>query len=90
MSDLDLQGLIRQHSAQSVLTYWDHMLPSERLKTVGPAVRDRLIDVAVTTYDRYHKAQAKTVYYLSMEFLIGQCPEQYLWGYNRFKGPRSS
>ncbi|HEY6088129.1 MAG TPA: lysophospholipid acyltransferase family protein, partial [Burkholderiaceae bacterium] len=26
----------------------------------------------------------------SMEYLIRQCPEQYLWGYNRYKGPRAS
>jgi Kdo2-lipid IVA lauroyltransferase/acyltransferase len=24
----------------------------------------------------------------AMEFLIRQCPEQYLWGYHRFKAPR--
>ena len=23
-----------------------------------------------------------------MEAMIRQCPEQYLWGYNRYKGPR--
>jgi len=26
----------------------------------------------------------------AMEFLIRQCPEQYLWGYNRYKPPRSA
>jgi KDO2-lipid IV(A) lauroyltransferase len=26
----------------------------------------------------------------AMEFLIRQCPAQYLWGYNRYKAPRSS
>lgn len=72
MSDLDLQLLIRQHSARSVLSYWDRMLPPERLKTVGLAIRDRLVDLAVLTYDRYRHTGAKTVYYLSMEFLIGR------------------
>lgn len=70
--ELDLQGLIRQHSAHSLLTYWDRMLPHERLRTVGLAVRDRLVDQAVLTYERYRQAGAKTVYYLSMEFLIGR------------------
>ena len=56
MSDLDLQGLIRQHSAHSLATYWDRLLPHERFKTVGLAIRDRLIDIAVATYERYRLA----------------------------------
>jgi starch phosphorylase len=72
MSELDLQSLIRRHSAQSLVTYWERLLPHERFKTVGFAIRDRLIDLAVETYERYRQAGAKTVYYLSMEFLIGR------------------
>src|SRR5579884_2159831 len=71
-ADLDLQGLIRHHCAHSLLTNWDRMLPHERLRTVGLAVRDRLVDRAVLTYERYRQAGAKAVYYLSMEFLIGR------------------
>jgi len=26
----------------------------------------------------------------AMEFLIRQCPAQYLWGYNRYKAPRAN
>jgi Kdo2-lipid IVA lauroyltransferase/acyltransferase len=40
--------------------------------------------------DAAHQTACAAVTNRAMEFLIGQCPEQYLWGYNRFKGPRSS
>jgi starch phosphorylase len=72
MPELDLQGLIRQHSEHSLLTFWDRLLPHERLKTVGLAIRDRLVDIAVQTNERYRQSGAKMVYYLSMEFLIGR------------------
>jgi starch phosphorylase len=52
--------------------FWERLLPHERFKSVGLALRDRLVDVAAQTYDRYRAADAKTVYYLSMEFLIGR------------------
>ena len=35
-----------------------------------------------------HQVACAAVMNRAMEFLIRQCPEQYLWGYNRFKGPR--
>jgi Kdo2-lipid IVA lauroyltransferase/acyltransferase len=35
-----------------------------------------------------HQTACAAVMNRAMEFLIRQCPEQYLWGYNRFKGPR--
>ena len=36
------------------------------------AIRDRLIERWIDTQQRYHKHNAKRVYYLSMEFLIGR------------------
>lgn len=36
------------------------------------AIRDRLIERWIATQQRYHKSNAKRVYYLSMEFLIGR------------------
>jgi KDO2-lipid IV(A) lauroyltransferase len=38
--------------------------------------------------DEAHQAACATVINRWMEFLIRQCPEQYLWGYHRYKGPR--
>src|SRR5690242_20063383 len=68
----DLRESTCWHAVHSLLAYWERMLPHERFKAVGLALRDRLLDVAVGTYDRYRAADAKTVYYLSMEFLIGR------------------
>ena len=37
-----------------------------------------------------HQTECAAVMNSAMEFLIRQCPAQYLWGYNRYKGPRSA
>jgi starch phosphorylase len=44
----------------------------ELFLAVGLAVRDRLVDRMLETEERYRKADAKRLYYLSMEFLIGR------------------
>ena len=40
--------------------------------------------------DAAHQTECAAVMNRAMEFLIRQCPAQYLWGYNRYKGPRSA
>jgi KDO2-lipid IV(A) lauroyltransferase len=35
-----------------------------------------------------HQAECAAVMNRAMEFLIRQCPAQYLWGYHRYKSPR--
>jgi KDO2-lipid IV(A) lauroyltransferase len=40
--------------------------------------------------DAAHQTECAAVINRAMEYLIRQVPEQYLWGYNRYKGPRSS
>jgi starch phosphorylase len=69
---LDLRESTRWHAIHSLLSFWERMLPHERFKALGLALRDRLIDAAVHTYERYQAADAKIVYYLSMEFLVGR------------------
>jgi starch phosphorylase len=68
----DLQQSSHWHATHSLARLWDRMLPHERFRAVALGVRDRLLTTAVDTYDRYHAADAKTVYYLSMEFLLGR------------------
>ena len=46
--------------------------PNEWLKPVSFAVRDRLIDSMLSTEERYLAADAKRLYYISMEFLMGR------------------
>jgi KDO2-lipid IV(A) lauroyltransferase len=36
-----------------------------------------------------HQTECAAVMNRAMEFLIRQCPAQYLWGYHRYKSPRS-
>ena len=38
--------------------------------------------------DLAHQTECAAVMNRAMEFLIRQCPAQYLWGYNRYKTPR--
>ena len=40
--------------------------------------------------DAAHQVACAAVMNRAMEFLIRQCPEQYLWGYHRFKNPRKA
>ena len=39
--------------------------------------------------DVAHQTECAAVMNRAMEFLIRQCPTQYLWGYHRYKAPRS-
>jgi starch phosphorylase len=71
-ANLNLQHSSRWHASHSLLNLWERMLPHERFKAVGLGLRDQLLDIALRTYDRYRAADAKTVYYLSMEFLLGR------------------
>ena len=38
--------------------------------------------------DQAHQVECAAVINRAMEFLIRQCPSQYLWGYHRYKSPR--
>jgi KDO2-lipid IV(A) lauroyltransferase len=40
--------------------------------------------------DAAHQTECAAVMNRAMEFLIRQCPEQYLWGYHRYKAPRGT
>ena len=40
--------------------------------------------------DAAHQTECAAAMNRAMEFLIRQCPEQYLWGYERYKAPRGS
>jgi len=37
-----------------------------------------------------HQTECAAVMNRAMEYLIRQCPEQYLWGYHRYKHPRAA
>jgi starch phosphorylase len=63
---------ILRHATYSLGTTLDQLEPREQFHAVALAVRDRMTDRALRTEERYRKADAKRLYYLSMEFLIGR------------------
>ena len=56
----------------SLAKEWQNLSGLDLFKAVALAVRDRLVDRMLATEARYRQAQAKRVYYLSIEFLMGR------------------
>jgi len=50
----------------------DEATPQQVFQAVSYAVRDDIIDRWIATHKEYEEKNAKTVYYLSMEFLMGR------------------
>jgi len=72
---VDLETLrqsILRHVTYSLGTVPDRLSPREKFHAVALAVRDRLIERLLATEGRYRDVDAKRLYYLSMEFLIGR------------------
>ncbi len=67
-----LQASIRRHARYSLGLEWDEMTCDDMFKAVSMAARDLLIDGMLETEHRYERADAKRLYYLSMEFLMGR------------------
>lgn len=65
---LDIQRHLRYTLAKSkyTTTNWD------KFRSVALAALDRLHDRAIDTHEYYYEVDAKRVYYISMEFLIGR------------------
>lgn len=74
MTDLvaDLQDAICRHAKYSLGKEWTDLSQDERLTALSLAVRDRLVDGMLATEERYTEGDPKRLYYLSIEFLIGQ------------------
>ncbi len=63
---------IERHVRYTLVRPLDHLTPAELLIPVSLAVRDLFVDRMLSTADRYREADAKHLYYLSMEFLMGR------------------
>lgn len=50
----------------------DEAKPNEAFQAVAYAVKDIIIDEWIATHKEYEKKDAKTLYYMSMEFLMGR------------------
>lgn len=50
----------------------EEITPQQIFQTVSYSIKDMIIDQWIATHQEYEKQDAKTVYYLSMEFLMGR------------------
>jgi starch phosphorylase len=67
-----LEESICHHVRYSLAKAWQNLSKRDLFVAVALAVRDRMVDRMFETAARYRKADAKRLYYLSMEFLIGR------------------
>jgi len=63
---------IERHVRYTLVRSLDHLTPAELLIPVSLAVRDLFVDKMLATSKRYVQADAKHLYYFSMEFLMGR------------------
>lgn len=64
----DFESHLHRTLAKDHYTATDH----DRYLALALTVRDRLIDQWIATQQRHHRQNAKRIYYLSLEFLIGR------------------
>ncbi len=82
---MTLASRLVQQSGALVMLIWCERLPRGR----GYVVRcEPLADVLPA--DPSARAQCAAIINRAMERLILRCPQQYLWGYNRYKQPATS
>ena len=67
-----IQEAIRLHAKYTLAKRWNDMTRRDVFLATAMAVRDCLIDGILETDERYQQADAKSLYYLSMEFLVGR------------------
>ncbi len=82
---MTLATRLAQQTGAALLLIWGERLP----RGAGYRVRVRDFDEALPT-DPTAQAESAAAINRAMERLILERPEQYLWGYNRYKKPRSS
>ena len=80
---MTLAARLALHSGAPVLLAWCERLPD------GRGFHLRLSRLA-EPLPRDDEAGQAAVINRAMETLIRQCPQQYLWGYNRYKQPRAA
>jgi starch phosphorylase len=67
-----LRESIAWHARYSLAQPWDTLTPRQVFECVSLAVRDLIIDRRLETEQRYRQADAKHLYYLSIEYLLGR------------------
>ena len=67
-----LREAVLRHLRYTLVRGTTNVAPAEFLVPLSLAVRDVIVDRMIDTEKRYTNAQAKRLYYLSMEFLMGR------------------
>ena len=81
---MTLAARLVQQTGATPLLIWGERLP----RGAGYCVRVLALPEALPADDPT-QAESAAVINRAMEQLIRQCPQQYLWGYHRYKAPRS-
>jgi len=68
----EMRQAILRHVTYSLGARVEQVPPREMFPAVALAVRDQLVERLLQTHERYQQADAKRLYYLSMEFLVGR------------------
>ena len=68
----DVQDSICRHAKYSLGKAWRDLSPRDLFTAVALSVRDQMVDRFLETQERYQQKDPKRLYYLSIEFLIGQ------------------
>ncbi len=82
---MTLAARLVQQTGATPLLIWGERLP----RGAGFTVHVSALDEALPASDPA-QAESAAVINRAMERLIRQCPQQYLWGYNRYKTPRAT
>ena len=67
-----LRDAIEFHLRYTFVRSGETIIPAEMLAPLSLAIRDQLVDRMLETDQRYRQTDAKRLYYLSMEFLMGR------------------
>ena len=67
-----LRQAVLRHVTYSLATNPEGLSPRQAFSAAALAVRDRAVEGRLATEERYRRAGAKRLYYLSLEFLIGR------------------
>jgi starch phosphorylase len=67
-----IQESIRRHVRYSLGKAWRDLSPRDLFTAVALVVRDQMVEGMLETEERYRQKDPKRLYYLSIEFLIGQ------------------
>ena len=81
---MTLAARLAQQTGATVLLAWGERLP----RGAGFALHFMPLDEPLPTGGEAAQAESAAVVNRAMERLIRQRPEQYLWGYDRYKAPR--